>query len=102
RDLDEQIPETAESVLTEQLDLSTLFDRILGRFGRHQPRRVHAAVDARDLAHGRCEVVVPDERHLFLERCRRMHHPEEPALARVTDVAARSEWTGRGDVDVAG
>ena len=44
---------------------------------------------AGDLAVGGGEVVVPEERHLLLERALRVHHPEQPALAGVGDVVRR-------------
>ena len=90
RDFDQQIAEVAEREPAEQLDLPVR-TRQLARFERHHLRALHRAEGARDLAVGRGEVVVPEERHLFLERTLRVHHPEQPALAGVLDVRVRRE-----------
>ena len=45
-------------------------------------------------------MVVPEQRHLFLERTLRVHHPEQPALARVFDAGIRRELPARGDPHV--
>ena len=58
---------------------------------------------AGQLAVGGGEVVVPEQRHLLLQRAPRMNHAEHPALARVVDVDVRREevrvatstWSGR-------
>ena len=52
---------------------------------------------------GRREVVVPEERHLLLERTVAVHHPEQPSLPRVEDVGRGENGAvpARGDLDVA-
>ena len=59
-----------------------------------------AADGAGDLAVGRGEVVVPEQRHLLLQRALRVDHPEQPSLPRVLDVRVRRELTARRDADV--
>jgi hypothetical protein len=46
---------------------------------------------------------VPEERHLFLQRALRVHHPEQPALAGVENVGRRlkSISASSGHTDVA-
>ena len=57
----------------------------------------------RDLRVRGGEVVVPEERHLLLERAVRMHHPEQPPLARVGDDGARRKRVPAArDLDVPG
>src|SRR5262249_18821072 len=46
------------------------------------------------------EVVVPEERHLLLERTVRVHHPEQPPLPRVGDVRVRGKLSARGDAEI--
>src|SRR5215510_6933176 len=44
---------------------------------------------------------MPEERHLLLQRSAGVHHPEQPALARIFDVGVGRESTGtRHDADV--
>ncbi len=58
--------------------------------GREHPRREAAVADlAGDLRVGGGEVVVPEERHLLLQRALRVHHPEQPALPGIEDVVRR-------------
>ena len=54
------------------------------------------------LAVGGGEVVVPEQRHLLLQRAPRMNHAEQPALARVVDVDVRREQVARGHLRVVG
>ena len=68
---------------------------------RHQARGVACAVRAGHLRIGRGEVVVPEERHLLLERPRAVDHPEEPALAGVADDGVRRERAARRHARVA-
>ena len=55
-----------------------------------------------ELAVGGGEVVVPEHRHLFLQRAPRVHHAEHPALARVVDVDVGREQVVRGHLHVVG
>ena len=43
------------------------------------------------LAEAGGEVVVPEQRHLLLQRTPRVDHPEHPALTRIVDVDVRRE-----------
>ena len=47
-------------------------------------------------------MVVPEERHLLLQRTPRVDHPEQPALARVVDVDIGREEIFRGHLRVVG
>ena len=51
---------------------------------------------------GRGEVVVPEERHLLLQRPPAVHHAEQLALARVVDDRVGRELAARGDRHVFG
>jgi hypothetical protein len=106
RHLDEQIAELAKPALAEHLDLS-LRARKLAGLERQHLRRQHAANGAVQLAERRREVVVPEERHLLLERPPRVHHPKQPSLPRVLDrdvrrkrAAARRDAGVRGIADL--
>ena len=48
------------------------------------------------------EVVVPEERHLLLERTTRVNHAEQPALTGIVDDGARRELAAGGDGDISG
>jgi hypothetical protein len=101
-DLEQQIAEVSDREFPEQLDLADDAVGVLaGLGGEHAGgfRRSEGAVDFRV---GGGEVVVPEERHLLLERALAMDHPEQPALARVVDVRQRLKAPGgtRGDADV--
>ena len=104
RDRDQQIAEVAERVLAEQLDLPAARRPDPRAASRPSSRVAFVGAErAGDLAVGGGEVVVPEERHLLLERTLRVHHPEQPALARVVDVRSRQEPLPRGGhADVAG
>src|SRR5262249_14938678 len=56
----------------------------------------------RELAVGGGEVVVPEQRHLFLQRAPRMNHAKQPALARVLDVDVRRKKIFGGYLRVVG
>ena len=92
-DVDQQIPEVAERMVTQQFDLTAELSRIVRRLGRHQPGAFLGAKRARNLTEGSGKVVMPEERHLFLEWTRRMHHSEQPALAGIRDHRVRPERT---------
>ena len=87
-DLDQDVAEVAERVVAQHLDLAAHAAGILGRFGGHVARGLGGASDARHLAVAGREVVVPEERHLLLERPLAVHHPEQPPLPGVEDVRA--------------
>ena len=52
----------------------------------------HLAIVADLLVTSR-EMAVPEQRHLLLERTRRMHHPEQPSLPGIVDVDVGRELT---------
>jgi hypothetical protein len=67
----------------------------------HHLGALDGAEGAGHLAVRRGEVVVPEKRHLLLERALRVDHPEQPPLPRVLDARVRGEPArARGDVDV--
>jgi hypothetical protein len=100
RHFHEQIAEAAQPLLAEGFDLP-LRARQLAFLERHHLGALDRAEGARQLAVGGGEVVVPEERHLLLERTARVDHAEQPALTRVLDVRVGRESTGaRQDVDV--
>ena len=47
-------------------------------------------------------MVVPEQRHLFLEGTLRVHHPEQPSLTSVDDVSVGRERARRCRADVVG
>jgi hypothetical protein len=69
---------------------------ILGRLGSEVPRRFGGAELSRELGIRGGEVVVPEERHLLLQRPVAVHHSEQPPLPRVGDARARREGTCAG------
>ena len=108
---DQQIAQAAQRAVAQQLDLAALLRRILGRFRRHQPRTVLRFDPARrDLRNAGREVVVPEERHLLLQRTVRVHHPEQPSLSRIVGdrvggegaLRCRAEIPGFAEVGVDG
>ena len=90
RDFNQQVAKVSEREPAEQLDLSGRA-RQLALFERHHLGALHGAERTGDLAVAGGEVVVPEERHLLLQRTLRVHHPEQPALAGVLDVRVRRE-----------
>ena len=64
--------------------------------------RLHLAGVGNQLAVGRGEVVVPEQRHLFLQRSPRVDHAEHPALARIVDVDVGREEIFRRDLRMVG
>ena len=80
RDVQQDVAEVPERVVAQHLDLAADFRRILRRLRRHVARAFGGAVRARDLVVAGGEVVVPEERHLLLERTVAVDHPEQPAL----------------------
>ena len=94
RDLHQEIAVVAEGVLAEKLDLSLRTAQHAGLVREHLGR-LHVAGVGDQLAVGGGEVVVPEQRHLLLQRTPRMNHAEQPALARVVDVdVGREEVLG--------
>ena len=85
RDLHQEIAEVAERVLAEQLDLSLRSAQGAGLVREHLGALQHARVIGQ-LAVAGGEVVVPEQRHLFLQRTPRVNQAEHPSLARVVDV----------------
>ncbi len=82
-----RVAEVPERVLAEELDLPLRPAGVFVGLGREHPRREPAvAYLAVDLRVGGGEMVVPEERHLLLQRALRVHHPEQPALAGVENV----------------
>src|SRR4029450_9976190 len=81
RHSDEEIPEVAERELTKKLDLALHLIRIFARLCSHVPRAFVGAERTGDLAVRGREVVVPEQRHLLLERTTGVDHSKEPALA---------------------
>ncbi len=97
---DKKIPEIAEGVLAKQLELSLHAARILGRLRREHPRRFFRARVVGDLRVGCREMVVPEERHLLLQRPATVHQPEQPALTGIGDVRRGLEAAARGHAHV--
>jgi hypothetical protein len=54
-------------------------------FRRHHLRGGLAADGVRNLAVGRSEVLMPEQRHLLLQGAPRVQHAEQPPLTRVVD-----------------
>jgi hypothetical protein len=82
-------------VLAQELELTLRMCGIFVRPGGHCAGAVRGAEPARDLAVSGGEVVVPEERHLLLERPRAVDHAEDPPLPRVGDDGRRRELTAR-------
>jgi hypothetical protein len=100
--LDQQIAEAAEGELAEQFDLALWTRQFAGLQGHHL-RTLHPAHRTRQLAVRGGEVVVPEQRHLLLQRALRVHHAEQPALPCVLDVRVRRERAAaRRHADVCG
>ena len=97
RNGNQQIPEVAERVLPQQLELSLKSGGVFGGLGRKCPRPLRGIEFAGDLRVGRGEMVVPEERHLLLERAAAVDQAEEPALARMRDVGPRLKSARCGD-----
>jgi hypothetical protein len=96
RDLDQQVAEVTERVLAEQLDLSLRPAQHAGLV-REQLRALQHARVVGQLAEAGGEVVVPEQRHLLLQRTPRVDHPEQPALTGIVDVdVGREEVAVRG------
>jgi hypothetical protein len=93
RDRDQQIAEIAESVLSEQFELADDGRGELAGLRREHARRVDRANRATDFRIGSGEVVVPEQRHLLLQRALAVHHPEQPPLPGIVDVGLRLETT---------
>ena len=102
RDFNQELGEAAERVLAKELQLTLGPGKLAGDIGHHL-RALHGADRAVDLAVRRREVVVPEQRHLFLQRSLRVHHSEQPTLPRVFDDGVRLEPAGTiEDRDVRG
>ena len=99
-DRDQQIPEVAERVLPQQLELPLEPGRVLRGLGRKCPRSLDRTEFAGDLRVGGGEMVVPEERHLLLQRTAAVDQAEEPALARMSDVGVWLKSARRGDPGV--
>ena len=85
RHLDEQIAEVRKRVVAEELELAAQPRGMLDALRRHHPRRFRPSDASGNLAVRRGEVVVPEQRHLFLQRPPGIHHAEQPPLAGVVD-----------------
>ena len=102
RHLQQEVAVVAERVLAEELDLPLRPAQRAGLVREHLGR-LHGAGVGGQLAVGGGEVVVPEQRHLLLQRAPRVDHAEHPALARVVDVDVWREevavvtcaWSGR-------
>jgi hypothetical protein len=90
RDLEEEVAEVAERVLPEQLDLP-LRPPEHARLVREQLRALQHARFVSQLAEAGGEVVVPEQRHLLLQRTTRVDHPEHPPLTGIVNVDVRRE-----------
>ena len=95
-DGEQQVAEVAKGVLAKQLELSLDAVCVLGGLrGQGTARRAGTEL-AGDLAEPCGEVVVPEQRHLLLQRALGMDHAEDPALRRIGDPRVRLERTARG------
>jgi hypothetical protein len=101
RNLDQKVAEVAERVVAEELQLAPNLPGVLRRFRGHHPRAVDGVRVASNLAVGGSEMVVPEERHLLLQRPAAVHHPEKPALAGIVDDRGRRKRPVRRRLDVA-
>ena len=99
--LHQEVAEVAERVLAEQLELP-LRPAQRARLVREHLGALHGARLGGQLAVGGGEVVVPEERHLLLQRTPRVHHAEHPALARVVDVDVGREQVACAHLRVVG
>jgi hypothetical protein len=88
RDSNEEIPELAEGHLANQL-VVPLRTRGLTALVRHHLRADDRADRTGHLRVADAEVVVPEERHLLLQRAARVHHAEQPPLPRILDAGVR-------------
>ena len=87
--------------MAEEFDLSLWSPQHAGLVREHLGRLPGARVGGQ-LAVGGGEVVVPEQRHLFLQRTPRVDHAEQPALARVLDVDIRREEVLDGHLRMVG
>ena len=100
-DVDQDVFEVGQRVVAQHFHLAAHAAGILRRLRRHVARAFGRAKRAGDFRVTRREVVVPEERHLLLQRPVRVQHPEQPPLAGIADVRLRSERTSaRRDADV--
>jgi hypothetical protein len=90
RHLQQEIAKVAKRVFAEDLDLSLWPAQRTGLVRQHLCR-LHGARVGYQLAVGSGEVVVPEQRHLLLQRPPRMDHAEHPALSCVVDIYVRRE-----------
>ena len=95
----QQVAIAPERVLAEQLDLSLRAAQHAGLRREHLRALLGTRIGG-ELAVGGGEVVVPEHRHLFLQRTPRVDHAEHPALARVVDVDVGREQIVRGHLHV--
>jgi hypothetical protein len=101
RHLKQEIAKVAERILAEEFDLSLWAAQHAG-FVREHLGRLRSPRVGGQLAVGGGEVVVPEQRHLFLQRTPRVDHAEQPALARVLDVDIRRKEVFDGDLRMVG
>ena len=88
-DGEQQVAEVAKGVLAKQLELSLDAVCVLGGLrGQGTARRAGTEL-AGDLAEPCGEVVVPEQRHLLLQRALGVDHAEDPALRRIGDPRVR-------------
>ncbi len=88
----EQISEISERRVAEELQLTPSAGASFTWPGGHHPGGFNGADLALDFGVRRREVVVPEQRHLFLQRTPTVHHTKQPPLACVGDVR---RWTER-------
>jgi hypothetical protein len=100
RHLDQQLAEVADGEPPELLVLPHLRARHFVGTGRHHLRAVHRAERAVDLRIRGGEVVVPEQRHLLLQRTAAVDHAKQLALTGVVDDRVRCELAARRDRNV--
>ena len=101
-DVDQDVAEVAERVFAQHLDLAAHLTGILRRLGGQIPRRFRRSQHPRNLVVAGREMVVPEERHLLLQRTTAVHHAEQPPLTRVDDVRLGEKLAAGGGAHVAG
>ena len=101
RHLQQEVAIVTEGVLAEELDLALRPAQHAGLVREHLGRLCGAGVGDQ-LAVGGGKVVVPEQRHLLLQRAPRVGHAEQPALPRVVDVDVRREELASGHLRMVG